>query len=62
MFEEEINTLFLKELRSCCTKKKYSGQFTEEDEKKAIHALELVLETPSLSENLIFDMLTGETE
>jgi len=62
MSYEEIETLFLRELRSCCSKKKYIGQFTEEDEERAVRSMDLVLENPSLSENLIFEILTGETE
>ena len=62
MTHEEIKSLFLEELRSCCSKKKYQGQFTEADEERVVRSMELVLENPSLSENLIFEMLTGKTE
>jgi len=62
MSYEEIKEIFLEELRSCCCKKKYTGQFDEEDEERAVRAIELVLENPSLSDNLIFEILTGVTE
>ena len=62
MSHEEIKRIFLKELRSCCSKRKFTGQFDQVDEERAVHAIELVLENPSLSDNLIFEMLTGETE
>ncbi len=60
MTHEELKELFRKELQSCYTKKKYSAQFNLEDEEQAMRVFELVLENPSLSENLIFELLTGE--
>ncbi len=60
MTREDLTTLFREKLRSCRRRKKYHGKFTPEDEERAIQVFKLVLEHATLSEQLIFEQLTGE--
>ena len=60
MTHEDLTAIFQEKLRSCRRKKKYHGQFSSEDEERAIQVFKLVLEHSTLSEHLIFEQLTGE--
>jgi len=60
MLNEEMVNLFRKNLESCLDKKKYKGKFELEDKKRAANTFETVLESTSLTENIIFEILTGE--
>lgn len=39
---------------------KYKGKFTPEDEDRTLQAFQLALENPSLSESLLFEVMSGE--
>jgi hypothetical protein len=60
MTREDVVTMFREKLQHCRRQKKYHGQFTSEDETRAVQAFRLVLENSNLSEHLVFEQLTGE--
>ena len=60
MLNEEMVDLFRANIESCLTKKKYKGKFNLEDKNRAMNTFEMVLESTSLTENIIFEILTGE--
>ena len=60
MSSEEIACRLRHELRQCLRKKKYMGQFDAEDEARVIRVFELALLNPSLSEEVLFELLTSE--
>lgn len=59
MPSEEMVNLFRANLESCLEKAKYKGKFNLEDKKRAMDTFEMVLESTSLTENIIFEILTG---
>lgn len=60
MLNEEMVNLFRANLESCLDKKKYKGKFEQEDKNRAMNTFEVVLESTSLTENIIFEILIGE--
>jgi hypothetical protein len=60
MTHEDLPTRFRNELRGCLRGKKYADRFNSEDEERAVHIFQLVLDNPSLSEDILFELLTGE--
>lgn len=61
MANEDLTGLFREKLRECAQrKKKYREQFTAADEAQAAYVFQFVCEHPNLSEDLIFDYLTGK--
>ena len=60
MPNEEMVELYRANLESCLDKKKYKDKFEQEDKNRAMNTFEVVLESTSLTENIIFEILTGE--
>jgi hypothetical protein len=60
MTREDLVLLFHEKLRMGCRTRKYHGQFSPEDEERAVQVFRLVLENANLSDHLILEQLTGE--
>ncbi len=62
MRPEEITLQFQQQLRGCANKNKYRGQFTREDEERALNIFESALEDSTLTPLMIFETLTKDQE
>jgi hypothetical protein len=60
MNNQEILTIFHKNLNILRNKGKYSREIEDEDHEKAIYALELALDNPSLSATTLSEIIAGE--
>jgi hypothetical protein len=60
MNNQDLIAVLREKLRAVAKETKYARQFTPEDEERVCRALAMALENPSLSETLLFELLTGE--
>ena len=60
MLNEEMVDLFRANIESCLNKKKYKDKFNLEDINRVVNSFKMLIESTSLSENIIFEILTGE--
>ena len=56
---ERIFKTFMEGLDLCNGKAKFKEKFDSEDKKMALEAFQLVFENPSLSDELVYDLLSG---
>jgi hypothetical protein len=60
MDPQEVLMIFHDNLNALTDKNKYSLRIEDADHEKALYALELALENPSLSPERLFEMIAGE--
>jgi hypothetical protein len=60
MTDQDLVAVFREKLRALGKEGKYARRFTPEDEEGVCRAFAMALENPSLSETLLFELLTGE--
>jgi hypothetical protein len=60
MNDQDLIAVFREKLRTVGKEGKYARRFTPEDEERISRAFVMVVENPSISENLLFELLTGE--
>lgn len=60
MTHDELTVLFQEKLRERRRNKKYQGEFTAEDEARAVQTFRLMLENSSLSDHFLLEQLSGE--
>ncbi|MBW6486420.1 MAG: hypothetical protein K0B01_09750 [Syntrophobacterales bacterium] len=60
MSTQEILMIFNDNLNALTDRNKYSMGIEDADHEKALYALELALENPSLSPARLFDIIAGE--
>ncbi len=60
MNPQEVLMIFHENLNALTDKNKYSMGIEDADIEKALYALELALENPSLSPERLFEMIAGE--
>ena len=60
MVDHDLLTMFREKLRAAGKEGKYARRFTPEDEERVCRAFTMALENPSVSETLLFELLTGE--
>ncbi len=60
MSNQDLIAILREKLRAAGKDGKYARQFTPEDEERVCRALAMALENPSISETLLFELLTGE--
>lgn len=60
MRDQDLVAVFREKLRALGKAEKYARRFTPEDEERVCRAFAMALENPSISETLLFELLTGE--
>ncbi|MDZ7289437.1 MAG: hypothetical protein ONB44_21885 [candidate division KSB1 bacterium] len=60
MVNQDFIDSFREKLRILAKEGKYSRCFTPDDEERVSRAFAMALENPSISETLLFELLTGE--
>ena len=60
MDNAELMQILIKALRDCANRRKYCGKTTSADEDNALQVFSLLMENPSLPEDLVIRVLTGE--
>jgi hypothetical protein len=60
MNNQDLIAMLREKLHAVAKETKYARQFTAEDEARVCRALAMALENPSISETLLFELLTGE--
>ncbi len=60
MVPNELTAIFREKLRDLAKTQKYARCLTPEQEERVCRAFAMALENPSLSETLLFELLTGD--
>lgn len=60
MTNQDLIAMLREKLRAAGKEGKYARRFTPEDEERICRAFAMALENPSLSETMLFELLTGE--
>lgn len=60
MVPNELTATFREKLRDLAKTPKYARRFTPEQEERVCRAFAMALENPSISETLLFELLTGD--
>lgn len=60
MDNADLMQTLINALRDCANRQKYCGKTTSADEGNALQAFSLLMENPSLPEDLVIRVLTGE--
>jgi len=60
MADQDFLSLFREQLRLAARSHKYAPQIKPGDLERAVRAFEVTLQNPSISDTLLFEMLTGE--
>ncbi len=60
MVPNELTAIFREKLRDLAKTQKYARRFTPEEEERVCRAFAMALENPSISETLLFELLTGD--
>ncbi len=60
MNDQDLIAVFREKLRAIGREGKYARRFTPEDEERICRALAMALENPTITETLLFELLTGD--
>lgn len=60
MLTNELTATFREKLRDLTKTQKYAHRFTPEEEDRVCRAFAVAVENPSISETLLFELLTGD--
>jgi hypothetical protein len=60
MADQDLVAVFREKLAALAKEGKYARHFTREDEERVCQAFAMALQNPSITETLLFELLTGE--